>query len=196
MRRCLALLCCLTVFAAINPLPLNAQEPQPVSVEEMEKAWMDFRKLTKEHAALKFLVGEYNVVSHDYADPENPKKETGTSTIKPIMGGRYIRQIYSSTYGGVPFRGEGINGYDKGKGKFFGTWIDNFSTGVLVTEGDYDKQTHILTETGSSVGPMGEMKVKLVTEPVPSPAKFKMTMYTLLPDGTEMKMMDVVYTPK
>ena len=36
----------------------------------------------------------------------------------------------------MTFKGTGIEGYDNGKKKFVGTWMDNMGTGIMMSEGD------------------------------------------------------------
>ena len=41
---------------------------------------------------------------------------------------------------GTPFTGHGMTGYDNVTGKYWSTWTDSMSTGIMVSEGSCDAE--------------------------------------------------------
>ena len=97
---------------------------------------------------------------------------------------------------GMPFTGHGMHGYDNVTGKYWSTWNDSMSTGVMVSEGTCDAK-EACTFTGSWNDPMTKT---LVTSRMmsrwTSPTTEVFEMYGPGPDGKEFKMMEITYTKK
>jgi hypothetical protein len=69
-----------------------------------------------------------------------------TSTVTPIMDGRYIKvEIKGDMPGMGPFEGFGIYGYDNVSGQFVASWVDNQSTGIMNGTGELSKDGKTLT---------------------------------------------------
>jgi hypothetical protein len=60
-----------------------------------------------------------------------------------IMGGRYLHETIKSNTMGMPMEGMSILAFDRQKGKFINTWIDNMGTGIMVFEGEQTGETQI-----------------------------------------------------
>src|SRR6266436_3027817 len=54
----------------------------------------------------------------------------------------------ASTMMGAPFTGHGMTGFDNVTGKYWSTWNDSMSTGVMLSEGTCDAQK-VCTFTGT-----------------------------------------------
>lgn len=78
-----------------------------------------------------------------------PTKSTGTSTNKMIYNGLYQESKHKGNFNGMPFEGTSIWGYDNAKKKFVSSWIDNFGSGIMMMEGDYDPATKTFSFTGT-----------------------------------------------
>ena len=50
---------------------------------------------------------------------------------------------------GAPFAGHGTMGYNNVTGKYWSTWNDNMSTGLMLSEGTCDTQGKTCTFTGT-----------------------------------------------
>jgi len=62
-------------------------------------------------------------------------EETGTATRSMTLDGRVLVEDVSSSMMGSPFTGHGMMGYDNVTGKYWSTWNDSMSTGLMVSEG-------------------------------------------------------------
>src|SRR5262245_57964290 len=70
------------------------------------------------HAHLKALVGSWTATVKFWMAPGAPAQEsTATSECKLIMGDRYLQEEVRGSFGGMPFQGMGLTGYDNLKKK-------------------------------------------------------------------------------
>jgi hypothetical protein len=125
-----------------------------------------------------------------------------------IYGGRYFRSEHKGKINmpgpdGKPvertFEGTATTGFDNAKGKFWGGWIDNMSTGVFLSEGTYDAATKTFTYTGTmEMGPvMGKSKVREVIKIIDKNKHIMEWYETNEKMGPgEMKTMEITYTRK
>ena len=67
-------------------------------------------------------------------------EDTGTATRTMMLDGRVLVEEVNSSMMGTPFTGHAMTGYDNVSGKYWSTWNDNMSTGVMVSEGTCDAQ--------------------------------------------------------
>lgn len=120
-------------------------------------AIMEMSKPGPNHKLLARNVGHWTYIMKLWADPEAkgpPSESTGTSVTRELMGGRYFISEHTGKMempgpDGKPapfqFQGTAIDGYDNVKKKFVSTWIDNMSTLITMSEGDYDAATKTFT---------------------------------------------------
>lgn len=116
-----------------------AGQPSP---EEMAK-FMQMGAPSEGHAKLKPLAGKWNFVTKWRMSPDEPWSESkGKAEFKWTMGDRFLVQDIKGepdpSMGGMSFEGHGIMGYDNVSKKYWSTWTDNMSTGVMVSEGTAD----------------------------------------------------------
>ena len=90
--------------------------------------------------------GEWTGKSTMWMGPEGPPMTSDcTSTVTPIMDGRYIKVEMKGDMPGMgTYHGGGIYGYDNVSKKFVSSWIDNHSTGIMQGEGE-------LSDDGKSI---------------------------------------------
>lgn len=83
----------------------------------------------EEHKLLKQMVGRWDIASKFWMAPDAPPMESkGSSSIKLVLGGRFVQQDYRGAFMGIKFQGIGLTGYDKHKKKFVNVWLDTGST--------------------------------------------------------------------
>jgi len=123
----------------------------------------------------------------------------GSSKNELLFDGRYLKSQYEGTMGEQKFRDLEIIGYDLYQNKYVTFWIDDMSTGFVWTTGVLDASGKILTEMGAWPDPMTEgkqmQKVKNVTTFMED-GKYKFEMFMVMPDGKEVKTMELLATRK
>ncbi|HKQ61195.1 MAG TPA: DUF1579 family protein [Candidatus Polarisedimenticolaceae bacterium] len=121
-------------------------------------------------------------------------EDKGTATRTMSLDGRVLVEEFHGAMMGMPFTGHAMMGYDNVTGKYWSTWTDSMSTGLIVSEGSCDaKQT--CSFTASYNDPVKKAKVSSrITTRWTSPTTEVFEMYGPSPDGKEMKVMEITYT--
>ena len=172
---------------------LRAQEGD---AEEMMKQWQEAMAPNENHALLKQREGKWTYKVKMWMAPGAPPQESeGKSSSKMAMGGRYLIDHVEGEFNGMPFKGMSILGYDNVKKKFVSSWIDNFGTGFMVGTGTYDAEKKTWTFKTEQSDPMSGKTAKgRSVERLVDENHWEMTMYSIGPDGKEMKSMEIKYT--
>jgi len=205
--RALRLTCSLIVLglAASLAAPALAQEKKPAAAPPMSKeqqAQMDamMKAMTPgvPHKRLGELAGEWTFTSRMWMDPSAPPSETsGSSTYRLIMGGRYLQGDHRGAFMGMPFEGMSITAFDNVSQKYYASWIDNMSTGLMFSTGSYDSAKRAYTYLSDMDDPMQlgtRVKVREVFTIVDANTH-RMDWYQTQ-GGKETKTMEFVYTRK
>ena len=123
-------------------------------------------------------------------------EETGTATRTMALDGRVLVEDVKSSMMGSPSPATACTGYDNVTGKYWSTWNDSMSTGLMVSEGTCDAKD-ACTFTGSWNDPIkkGPITARMTTRWT-SPTTEVFEMYGPGKDGKEMKMMEITYTKK
>ena len=150
------------------------------------------------HKKLEAMVGEWEAHSKMWMDPAAPPQESkAKSTNKMLYDGRYLQQRYVGDMMGHTFRGLGFWGYDNLKKKFVSTWIDNGSTALTYSEGEWDAAQNAIVFHAEWVDPMTNKPVKSkIVVGIESADKHVFEMFMIDADGNEQKSMEIVYTKK
>lgn len=207
-RQCLIGAACLTVGAGATALwaqekpkntnPTAAAAPQEMSAEEkaMWEAMEKYRAVGDNHKLLaEYTAGEWTFVNKMWMGPEATESK-GTASTKPILGGRYFQATVKGEFNGEQFEGVAVTGYDNHKKKFVNSWVDNFGTGIMMSEGTYDPGTKTFTYTCSMDCPMDSSPVK-IREVIRIIDKNKHVMeWYETRAGKENKTMEITYTRK
>ncbi len=175
------------------------QPPQmtPEQKAEME-AYMKAGTPGAPHQALASTAGTYDLKIKSWHEAGSPPMEdTGTAMRSMALDGRVLVEELSSSMMGSPFTGHGMMGYDNVTGKYWSTWNDSMSTGLMVSEGTCDAQGKTCAFTGHWNDPVKKAPVKArMTTRWTSPTTEVFEMYAPGKDGKEMKMMEITYTKK
>lgn len=155
------------VLAAVLALvlaapPLLAQEPAPeAAAPEMTPeqaaemaAWQKAGTPGPEHEKLASMAGDWSIEVRMWMEPgAEPIVLPSTAHREMILGGRVLVEEVEGEFMGAPFAGHAMSGYDNVTGKWWGTWVDNQSTGVMVSEGTWDAEGKVGTYRMSHVDP-------------------------------------------
>jgi hypothetical protein len=169
----------LTLAAFTAPLAAQGMEPP---------------KPGAEHKALAARAGTWDAVIEMVGEDGKVQTTKGVSEMKVACGGLWLIDDFTADMMGMKFEGHGSTGYDPAKGKYVGTWIDSWSTGVMAMEGTYDAAKKQLTMIGTGTGPDGKpMKHRMVTTDKDANTSV-FEMYGDMGDGKETKFMTITYT--
>ncbi len=188
------------VAAALLASPVlgRAQAPEmtPEQKAEME-AYAKAGTPGAPHRAMAATVGTYEVKAKNWHEPgKPPTEETATVTRTMALGGRVLVEELKGTMMGMPFTGHGMRGYDNVSGKYWSTWTDSMSTGIMVSEGTCDaKETCSYTGSWNDPIKKGPVSARMTSRRT-SPTTEVFEMYGPGRDGKEMKMMELTYTKK
>lgn len=189
--------CLLTfTFAAFAQHDHHGQAQQPAMDAKMMEAMMKAAMPGAEHKMLGGMAGTWNAKVTSWMVPGAPPSTMeGVSENKMIMD-RYMEQRFSGNFQGMPFEGIGYTGYDNVKKQYWGTWMDNMSTGMMMTTGGPNADG-TWTFTGTMPDPMTgkdakvEEKLKMIDAD-----HHTLEMWTPGPDGKMFKMMEITYSRK
>lgn len=194
-----ALACALLSLAAAAA----AQESQQAAAapdaetQAMMAAWQKAATPGPQHAQLaEHFAGTWDTKQTMWMDPSAPPMvETGKSVDTVVLGGRQVHTVFSSQLMGQPFNGIGYMGYDNVRGKYTASWVDDMSTGLMTSEGDYDPATRTYTFTGEMADPMNDGAPVTIRETVRivDADHHVMEMYELR-DCQEVRTMQIEYS--
>jgi Protein of unknown function (DUF1579) len=103
----------------------------------MMQAWQAAATPGAPQQELAAMAGTWKMHVTSWMEPGAPPQVSeATSTRLMILGGRYLEEKVTGTMMDQPFEGRGLTGYDNVKGKYWSTWIDNMSTGVMNSVGE------------------------------------------------------------
>jgi len=177
----------------VQAAAMQQQGEMSAEQQAMMAAWQEAMTPGPEHAHLAEMAGDWKLEVTMWEEPgAEPSKSTATAK-RTMMWDRVLVEEVEGNMMGMPFKGQGMTGYDNVADEYWGTWTDNMSTGVMTSTGTWDEESGTATFWGTTTDPMSgeEMKVKSVLKP--SQDKEVMEMY-MVHDGQEMKTMEIVYT--
>ena len=189
------------VAAAALAIPAAAQTQQQPEMTPQQKAEMEaYMKAGTPgapHKAMAGTVGTYEAKVKSWHEPgQPPMEETGTATRSMALDGRVLVEDFKGSMMGMPFTGHGMRGYDNVTGKYWATWNDSMSTGVMVSEGTCDAK-NVCAFKGTWNDAVKKAPVtSRMTSRWTSPTTEIFEMYGPGKDGKEMKMMEITYTKK
>ncbi len=187
-----------TALALLLAGPVAAQEAAgPKMTPEMQAMMEAFQKAGTpgaQHQQLASTAGTYDLsVKAWHAPGTEPTTDTGTATRKMILGNRVMVEEVNSQMMGQPYSGQGLHGFDNVTGKYWSTWSDSMSTGLMVSEGTCDAKL-ACTYTGTYHDPVTKQpQTSRMTTRWTDKSTEVFEMYGPGSDGKEAKMMEITY---
>ena len=173
-----------------------AEKPKmdPAMMDAMMKAGMP----GDPHKVLNGMTGTWDAKVTTWMMPgSDPMVMQGTSVNTWVMGGRYMEQRFKGDFMGMPFEGIGYTGYDNVKKQYWGTWMDNMSTGMMMTTGTMTEPGKTWTFTGMMPDPMTGKDMKIDEKITIADADHhSIEMWGPGPDGNPYKTMQIDYSRK
>lgn len=172
------------------------QDKKPPMDPAMMEAMMKAGTPGDAHKNLNALVGSWSTkVTMWMAPGADPMTMDGTSETRWVMGGRYLEERFTGNFMGSPFEGLGYTGYDNVKKQYWGTWMDNMSTGMMMSTGAYDGK--VWTFKGTMPDPMTGKDSTIDQKVTFADADHHtMEMWGPAPDGKIFKSMEITYSRK
>jgi len=162
--------------------------------------YAQFPTPTEEHKILKKEEGEWTAKAKLFYGPAGPydePQESAASESNKMIGPFFITSDFKGSFGGMPFTGHGVFGYDVATKKYTGMWIDSFGSTPTKMTGTYDAATKTMTYDTTGVGMGGEPTKGKNVVVYKSDDTRVMTMYMQLPGQDKMaKMMELTYERK
>jgi hypothetical protein len=189
------------VVGALTTLAMAQQSPKPPEMTPAQKAEMEAHMKAgtpgAPHQALASTAGSYDLKIKSWHEPGAPAMEdTGTATRTMALGGRVLVEELSSSMMGMSYTGRGTMGFDNVSGKYWSTWNDSMSTGIVLSEGTCDA-AGTCSFTGTWNDPIKKAPVKArMTTRWTSPTTEIFELYGPGRDGNEMKMLEITYSKK
>ena len=134
-----------TALLGGHALSQDHGEMDPAQMQRMMQLAEELATPGEAHKRLDFFAGEWDTSTTIMGMPS----ETGTQSIKWILGGRQLRSSFKGTMMGRPFEGLGLLGYDNYKKKYTSVWCDSQSTTLLTSEGLADQTGKVITLYGT-----------------------------------------------
>jgi hypothetical protein len=179
----------------LTPALRAAEEKKQPSQEEMMAAMMKAAAPGPEHQKLKMMEGKFKADVTAIMPDGKEEKSAGTINNEMILGGRYLKNDYSGTMMGQPFKGCGLIGYDNMKKKYTMLWVDEMSTQMMLSEGTLDESAKTITATCTVDCPMDNTKktMKSVVT-LTDEDHHSYEMYEVGADGKETRCLSIKYT--
>lgn len=169
-------------FTSVAGLTTPGRAQSQQQMDEAMKQAMALATPGPEHQQLSRVIGNWSASIKMYMGPGEPTESRATATYASILGGRYIQGKFNGDFGGMPFEGLGIDGYDNAKKEYVSIWVDNMGTGVMHLTGQPTADGKGIDYAGMCLEP-SLMKDVMVREEVRwiSDEKFTFTMYMDMP---------------
>lgn len=169
---------------------------EPPAEADPMKLMLEMGKPGEHHAHMAKLAGKWNARGKFWIAPDQPPSESkGTMIIEPLLNGRYTRTEYTGEYMGSPFHGLGFDGYDNYKQKHVSMWVDDLGTAMLAFEGTCKDDGRVTTLHTTVDDPVTRTPMTMKTvATVIDDRTLRYESFVTLPDGSEFKTMEIVYT--
>ncbi len=196
-KRLLSRMLTCSLALALPLLAQEAKEKTPTAEQQaMMQAWQKASTPGPNHKLLASLTGQWVFATKMWMEPgAPPESSTGTAVYTPLMDGRFIQGEYKGTFGGMPFQGLGLTGYDNVAQHFTTTWADNMGTSIMLMTGSYDPTTMTFTYKGDMddmMKPGTKVRVRQTVK-VLSGDSHVMEWYETR-GGKEIRTMEITYT--
>lgn len=185
------------IMSLVSTSVFAAEPKVDAKMAEMMKKFKEYSTPGAAHKTLADMAGNWTYASKMWETPDGKAQESkGTSSMKMILGGRFLQHDIKGEAMGMPFEGLGFTGYDNIKKKYDTLWLDNMATGVMHGTGSFDATSKTLKDSGQFSCPMSPNKTRDYRGEWKITDKNNMTysMFGPGPDGgKEYKQMEMVF---
>lgn len=165
--------------------------------EEDMKAWMEYATPGEMQKLLGTQNGRWEAQTKMWMSPgAAPMESTAEVLTDMYMGNRFQKSLFNGDFGGMPFKGESVVGYDNVRKVFTSSWIDNMSTGIMYSEGKWNPSNKTIEYKGNATDPMAGKQTpfrQVIT--LIDDNSYKMETFNMM-NGQEFKSMEIMFTRK
>jgi len=186
--------CLLALGAACSSTSDKRSAPVMDPMAEME-AMMKLAEPGEPHEELAMQAGIWQTTMKSYMEPGKPPMVIkGESTMKTIMGGRFLIGRFYSDFMGMPFEGMLIQGFDNLSQEYWTIWVDSMRTDYSVSTGhesaDGTLELHgVVKDLRTPAGRPFHSVAKMMSDDT-----MQFRMYDTASDGSEVLVLEVDYT--
>lgn len=191
--------CCLLAVVLGGTVGAEEQKPaEPSEEAQMMEAWARASSPGAEHEMLAKMAGEWNVKARFWMEPgAEPLESTGVASRTMMLDGRVLSETFEGEFMGMPFSGHGMTGFDNQSQRWWGTWNDTMSTGLMLSHGQCNDAMTRCMFLSETVDPMtGKIAYNKSVMTSVSDDRETFVTWTIGPDGEEHKTMELLYTRK
>lgn len=173
------------------------KEQAPMDQQAMMELWKKLGTPGEPHKVFASLAGHWTTQTKEWMEPGKPPMEsTGTAEMKMLLDGRFLYQEYHGQMMSQPFSGIGIDAYDNMTQKYVTAWMDTMGTGIFMMEGTASPDGKTITLHGSHPEPGGGRMTHRAVWTLVDANSQTFEMYGAHHGGSEMKMMEILYSRK
>jgi hypothetical protein len=169
---------------------LRADDKKAADEKAAMEAMMRAATPGEPHKLLATMAGSWDISMKAWMDPSKPPEESkATSEAKMILGGRYLEEKITGSFGGMEFLGQALQAYDNVQKKHIFAFIDNFGTGISTADGKYDAEKKTISYNGEEIDPLSgnKTKTKMLYHLIDKD-KYEVDMFRVV-DGKDVKSM-------
>ena len=137
---------CVVVLLALGACKSSGGSNAPkMTPEEVMAKTMELGIPGSPHQELTAQAGRWTKSMKWRMSPDAPWEEMtgGTCDSQVLLGGRYLLEHTNASFGGMPFEGYNLLGYDNMRGEYTSVWMDSMSTWWITSSGKKDKDGSI-----------------------------------------------------
>ena len=190
----LAVLALAVAFAAPQLFAGDEHDHSAAGGDQM-KAWMEMMAPDDHHKELAKFEGVWTAKTKVWMQPgTEPMMSEGKAVNRMVMNGRFLMMDYEGNMMGMPFKGVGMNGFDKASKMYQSTWIDDMSTAITLYQGTVDESGKMIMMAKMTDPMTGGTKISKSISWFENDTTHHFEMYEAGEDGKEKKIMEIVYT--
>ena len=158
--------------------------------------WASLSKPGPSHKLLEMFAGEWESTISFRSEPgARPDVSKGRSSIRWVLGDRFLQEDFQGEAGGERFQGMGVMGYDNGARQFKFVWIDSLNTAIAVSSGRYVPDRNMFEMKSEVYDPLiGALKTVRSSLQIKNRDEYEFIMVDTAPNGKEFTSLEMKYT--
>lgn len=149
------------------------------------------------HKILKKDLGTWDAEVKMWMGPGEPMTSKAVE-VNRMLGEFWIVSEFKGDFGGMPFEGRGMTGYDEASNTYNGVWIDSMTPHTTHTSGKWDADKNAFVFETNGIGPDGRPQTGKIVVVYHDDGSRTMSMYQPDPSNPKelAKVMEIKYTKR